>query len=82
MSKRTLVKALPGWSLAILTALGSFALAQAQNYPVKPIRLVVPLAPGGGNDTLARYMGKYLIGKSRTIRGDREPHRRRRAGRR
>ncbi len=60
MSKRTLVTALPGWSLAILTALGSFALAQAQNYPVKPIRLVVPLAPGGGNDTLARYMGKYL----------------------
>jgi tripartite-type tricarboxylate transporter receptor subunit TctC len=60
MSERTLVKALPGWSLAILAALGSFALAQAQNYPVKPIRLVVPLAPGGGNDTLARYMGKYL----------------------
>ena len=24
------------------------------------MRLVVPLAPGGGNDTLARYVGKYL----------------------
>ena len=60
MSKRIFVKALPGLSLAILTAFSGFAAAQVQSYPVKPIRLVVPLAPGGGNDTLARYMGKYL----------------------
>jgi tripartite-type tricarboxylate transporter receptor subunit TctC len=55
-----LAKALPVWSLAILAACAGFDAAQAQNYPVKPIRLVVPLAPGGGNDTLARFMGKYL----------------------
>ena len=60
MSKRIFVKVLPGLSLAILTAFTGFAVAQAQSYPLKPIRLVVPLAPGGGNDTLARYMGKYL----------------------
>lgn len=60
MSKRIFVKVLPGLSLAILAAFSGFAVAQAQSYPLKAIRLVVPLAPGGGNDTLARYVGKYL----------------------
>lgn len=32
----------------------------AQNYPVKPVRLVVPTAPGGGVDTLARIIGQAL----------------------
>ena len=47
-------------SLAIVAALGACCISQAQVYPAKPVRLVVPLAPGGGNDTLARYVGKYL----------------------
>ena len=32
----------------------------AQSYPQKPIRLVIPLAPGGGNDTLGRYIAKQM----------------------
>jgi tripartite-type tricarboxylate transporter receptor subunit TctC len=57
---RLIVKALPGLLLASVAAFGGFAIAQAQSYPVKPVRLVVPLAPGGGNDTLARYVARYL----------------------
>src|SRR6185503_10914318 len=31
-----------------------------QNYPVKTIRMVVPLAPGGPSDIIARSMGQKL----------------------
>jgi tripartite-type tricarboxylate transporter receptor subunit TctC len=34
--------------------------AQAQAWPVKPIRLVVPYPPGGSTDLLARSMGQKL----------------------
>ena len=45
--------------LRILFALVPLAAAAA-DYPTKPLHLVVPFAPGGGNDLLARMVSTYL----------------------
>ena len=46
------------WSAGIFGA-GSLP-ARAQWFPAKTIRIVVPFAPGGGNDVFARQLGTRL----------------------
>jgi tripartite-type tricarboxylate transporter receptor subunit TctC len=40
--------------------LGAATPSSAQQYPARPIRLVVPTTPGGSVDTLARAIGPRL----------------------
>ena len=37
-------------------------MAQADRFPAKPIRMIVPFAPGGGTDMIARVLGQEASG--------------------
>src|SRR5262245_2361412 len=44
-------------------ALALFALpVLAQSYPTKPVRIIVPFAPGGGSDFIGRFIAQRLSG--------------------
>lgn len=48
-----------GIALAALLACAAFNV-QAQGYPAKPVRVIVPFAAGGGTDIVARAVGAKL----------------------
>lgn len=59
-----MIRTLKG-TLCALGAVMAFAAmpVQAQDYPNAPVKLIVPYAPGGGNDVLARYIAEKLSAK-------------------
>ncbi len=48
--------------LATASLLAAGPALAADSYPSRPITLIVPFAPGGGNDTVARTIGQTISG--------------------
>ncbi len=48
------------FALVGVAAFAAAAMASAQSYPVKPVRVIVPFAPGGGSDLTARQFSAKL----------------------
>ncbi|MEW6453802.1 MAG: tripartite tricarboxylate transporter substrate binding protein [Pseudomonadota bacterium] len=46
--------------LALSLVFASLGMAQAQNYPNRPLRLFIPFAAGGAVDTIGRMIGQKL----------------------
>src|SRR5258707_12374710 len=55
----TMTTSLRGLAAAI-AALGVCVAALAQDFPSKPIKVIVPYAAGGGADILGRFVGQQL----------------------
>lgn len=53
------MKRLPRLTLAA-AALALFSTSFAQNYPTRPVRMMVPFPAGGGSDTMGRIVGAKL----------------------
>jgi|ERR1700733_11605583 tripartite-type tricarboxylate transporter receptor subunit TctC len=55
LTRRDALTALTGFGLSLGTT-----AARADEYPARPVRVIVPYSPGAGNDNLSRLTGDYL----------------------
>lgn len=60
MQKRSFVSTLLAVGFLGAASLGAPTLASAQNYPSKPVKIIVPFAPGGTTDIVARVISEPL----------------------
>jgi tripartite-type tricarboxylate transporter receptor subunit TctC len=56
------MRRLPTVMFATLLALASTGMAAAQDYPTRPITMIVPFPAGGATDTLARFLAERMRG--------------------
>jgi len=56
------MRRLPTVMVATLLALASTGIAAAQDYPTRPITMIVPFPAGGATDTLARFLAERMRG--------------------
>jgi tripartite-type tricarboxylate transporter receptor subunit TctC len=48
------------WIAPLVGVLMAMSAAQAQEYPSRPLRLIVPFPPGGNGDSVARLLGQEM----------------------
>ncbi|MFM9968242.1 MAG: Bug family tripartite tricarboxylate transporter substrate binding protein [Burkholderiales bacterium] len=58
-----MARLIAAWCAACCFSAANAIAQDAQNYPNKPIRIIVPVPPGGGVDALARLVGEHLRSK-------------------
>lgn len=62
------------FAVAALAAMSSFGIVQAQEYPVKSIRIILPFSPGAGTDSLARLLSqRFYAAWGHTVPVDNRP---------
>ena len=54
------MRAMMRWSILLCAMVAGFAAARAQDYPTRPIHLIVAFVPGGATDTMARQIQQDL----------------------
>lgn len=60
MQRQRFLQSMMGAAALLVAAVFVPAAAQAQNYPARPIKIIVPAPPGGAIDLIARVVGDKL----------------------